>query len=230
MKVPVRGDCMAKILMVEDDERFADDICLWLRKESHVVEIARTGAEALDFMRAFQYDLVILDWQLPDTDGIAVCRLARLAGGKFPILMLTGKAAIENKELGLDSGADDYLVKPPDLRELSARIRALLRRESNNAPVIKIGDLVLMPASRKITRHGIDLELTPKEFSLLEFMTRHRGVVFSADQLLDRVWSSETDASSHTVRVCINRIRQKISDQNSQPNIRTIYGIGYILD
>lgn len=222
---------MAKILVVEDDERFAADLSTWLQKESHLVEIVKTGSEALEYLRAFEYDVVILDWMLPDTDGVTVCRLSRLAGGKHPILMLTGKGQSQDKELGLDSGADDYLVKPPDMRELSARIRALLRRASESSvSVLKLGALVLLPSSRKVTKNGAEIELTPKEYSLLEFFARHKGLVFSADQLLDRVWSSDTDASTHTVRVCINRLRQKVFDRDSRPNIQTIYGVGYKLD
>jgi two-component system, OmpR family, copper resistance phosphate regulon response regulator CusR len=222
---------MSKILLVEDDSTFAEDLSTWLRREAHVVEIAKTGVEGIELLKAFPYDIVILDWALPDLDGVSVCKLCRIAGGKAPILMLTGKAEIENKELGLDSGADDYMVKPPDFRELSARLRALLRRNSGQtSSVLKLGDIVFMLASRKVTRAGEEIDLTPKEYAVLEFLARHKGVVFSADQLLERVWNSDTEASSHTVRVCINRLRQKVFSRPGPPVLKTIYGVGYLLE
>lgn len=222
---------MSKILLVEDDSSFAEYLCTWLRQEAHIVDLVQTGTEALDYLKVFPYDVIILDWKLPDMDGVSICRLFRLSGGKAPVLMLTGKAEVDSKELGLDSGADDYVVKPPDLRELSARIRALLRRGNEvTSSVLRLGTISLMLASHKVTREGVEIDLTPKEYALLEFMARHKGVVFSAEELLDRVWNSDTEASSHTVRVCINRLRQKIFSQDKEPTLRTIYGVGYILE
>ncbi len=222
---------MSKILLVEDDEKFADDLSVWLRREGHVVETVATGKDAIEWLKSYPYDAIILDWQLPDLDGVTVLRLYRLDGGRTPVLMLTGRAGIESKELGLDSGADDYLTKPPNFREVSARVRALLRRGTvDQATVLTAGPITVMPATRKVTRNGELIDLTPKEFALIEFLIRHKGIVFSAEELLNRVWSSDTDASSHTVRVCITRLRQKLFPKSIAPTIRTIYGVGYVLD
>lgn len=223
---------MSKILLVEDDVKAVEDLSDWLRREGHTVDSVLKGSDALEWLKTYEFDVVILDWNLPDLDGVSVCRLYRLSGGKTPVLMLTGRSETESKEMGLDSGADDYLVKPPDLRELSARIRALLRRSSNVAPsVLRFGDITLMPASRKVSHKGADVDLSPKEYAVLEFLMRHPGILFSAADLLDRVWNSDSEASYHTVRVCINRLRQKLfHDQTEGPTLRTVYGVGYILE
>lgn len=127
---------MAKILLVEDDVKTSAELVDWLRRDGHTVEPVFSGNEALEWLKTYEFDVLILDWQLPDVDGVSVCRLYRHSGGKAPVLVLTGRAESASKELGLDSGADDYVVKPPDLRELSARIRALMRRNNEVAPLI----------------------------------------------------------------------------------------------
>ncbi len=225
------GDALSKILLVEDDVTFAPDLIKWLVHEGHVVDHVVTGTEALEWLSTYTYDCVILDLNLPDTDGIAICRLYRHSGGSAPLLFLTGQNQSEVKEIGLDSGADDYMVKPPDLRELSARVRALLRRAGGTASnVLRVGQLVLLPASRKVTRKGKEIELTALEYSVLEFFVRNKGIVFSPEELLDRVWHSDSSSSPHTVRVCITRLRGKVFDEESECSIKTIYGAGYIFE
>jgi DNA-binding response OmpR family regulator len=221
---------VSKILLVEDDKAFAEDVSVWLRKEQHVVESVATGAEALEYLTAFAYDIVILDWNLPDTNGASVCKSYRLRGGVTPVLMLTGNSDIDSKERGLDSGADDYIVKPPALRELSARIRALLRRQTIGKSELSLGNITIVPESRKVQKDGSEVELTPREYALLEFLARHRGVVFSNEQIIDRVWKSDTEASPHAVRICVNRLRQKLFDRSSKPTLKTVYGTGYVLE
>ncbi len=228
-----RGALVSKILLVEDDIRTVEDLSDWLRRDGHTVDTVLNGTEALEWLKTYEFDVVILDWNLPDLDGVSVCRLYRLSGGKAPVLILTGRSETESKEMGLDSGADDYVVKPPDMRELSARIRALLRRSTNVAPsVLRFGEITLMPASRKVSNKGEAVDLSPKEFAVLEFLMRHQGIVFSAADLLERVWNSDSEASYHTVRVCINRLRQKLFQEpiGEGPTLRTVYGVGYILE
>ncbi len=227
----IPGDRLSKILVVEDDVTFAPDLIKWLVHEGHVVDHVVTGKEALEWLSTYTYDCVILDLNLPDTDGVAICRLYRHSGGTAPLLFLTGQSQSEFKEIGLDSGADDYIVKPPDLRELSARVRALLRRAGGTASnLLRAGPFVLMPASRKVTKQGKEIELTALEYSLFEFFVRNKGIVFSAEELLDRVWHSDSNSSPHTVRVCITRLRSKLFDDDSECSIKTIYGAGYIFE
>lgn len=223
---------VSKILLVEDDIKAVEDLSDWLKREGHTVDTVLRGTDALEWLKTYEFDVIILDWNLPDLDGVSVCRLYRLSGGQTPIIILTGRSETDSKEMGLDSGADDYLVKPPDLRELSARIRALLRRSSSVTPsVLRSGDITLMPASRKVSYKGEAIDLSPREYAVLEFLMRHPGIVFSAADLLDRVWKSDSEASYHTVRVCINRLRQKLFHEATQsPTLRTVYGAGYILE
>lgn len=223
---------MAKILIVEDDQELAGVLQDWLVSEHHVVDTVDNGAEADQMLRHYAFDLLVLDWDLPGMPGVQVCKNFRTRGGLTPILMLTGKSEIKDKTVGLDAGADDYLTKPFHPDELSARVRALLRRP---APVsatneLKAGDLLLEPNTYRVTRAGKELRLLPKEFALLEFLMRHPNVVFSADALIDRVWSSESDASPDTVRTNIKRLRQKIDIEGERPMILTVHGVGYKLD
>lgn len=222
---------MAKILVVDDEPDFAILIGEWLRAEHHVVEVVETGEDAIDRLRFYKYDVVILDWVLPRMSGLDVCRAFRGAGGTTPVLMLTAKKHVDEKEAGLDAGADDYLTKPFEMKELSARIRALLRRpQAFSGSVLHVGDLMLEPTTYKVSRNGQDINLLPKEFALLEFLMRHPNQVFSAEALLDRVWSSDSEASPETIRTYIKRLRRKI-DVNGQASIlATVHGVGYKLE
>lgn len=222
---------MSKILLVEDDKEVCDVVSDWLIDEHYTVDVVNSGSEAIERLRFDKYDVLIFDWQLPDLSGIEVCKRFRSKGGITPVLMLTGKGEIEDKEVGLDAGADDYLTKPFHPRELSARVRALLRRSGElKMNVLTCGDIVLDPQGFKVTKDGKDVSLLPKEFALLEFFLRHPNQVFSPEALLDRVWSAESEASPDTIRVHITKLRGKI-DTDGQPSIiKTLHRQGYKLE
>ncbi|HEY9786986.1 MAG TPA: response regulator transcription factor [Candidatus Obscuribacterales bacterium] len=222
---------MAKILLVEDDVDVSEQVEKWLTHEQHAVEVVRDGQEASDRLKFYKYDVVVLDWALPKLSGVEVLKDFRARGGSTPVLMLTGKGAVDEKEEGLDSGADDYLTKPFHFKELSARIRALLRRpQATKTNQLKIRDIELDRASRRVTRNGIDIQLLPKEFALLEFLMRHTNEVFSPEALLDRVWHSESDSSVDTIYTTMRTLRKKISPDDASSIIRTIHGAGYMIE
>lgn len=221
---------MAKILIVEDDLDLRQIVEDWLKHDHHLIETASKGDEALELIGIYSYDLIILDWQLPVYDGIQILKRFRQNGGKTPVLMLTGQDLAEQIEQGLDSGADDYLTKPFHMKELSARIRALLRRPiSVTDNVLRAAGINLNPRTFAVTKDGADIRLLPKEFALLEFLMRHPNQVFSAEALLDRVWHSENDAAPETVRTCIKRLRRKIDGESEESVIQTLHGVGYKL-
>ncbi len=222
---------MAKILIVEDDKQLSALIVDWLIGEKHTPEPVYEGTEGLERLKFYKYDVVILDWELPGMSGPEICQQFREDGGRTPILMLTGKKEIEDKTTGLDAGSDDYLTKPFHMMELSARIRALLRRGSVDVSrtVLTAGHISLDPSSRKVLSNGEELTLQPKEYSLLEFLLRHPNQPFSAEAILDRVWPSESDASPDTVRLQIMRLRNKIDAEGKESMVRTIHRVGYML-
>lgn len=222
---------MAKILIVEDEPDLSEPVRAYLAHEHHLVEVVADGLEAMERLRFYKYDVIILDWMLPGMQGVDVCKNFRTNGGTTPILMLTSRKQTHDKIIGLDAGADDYITKPFDVQEISARVRALLRRpQVVNSNVLKARNLVLETSTFKVTRDEHDIQLLPKEFALLEFFMRHPNQVFSAEALLDRVWSSESEASPETIRTYIKRLRQKI-DMNTTPSIiSTVHGVGYKLE
>lgn len=223
---------MAKILVVEDDVDLSCKVNDWLSFEQHLVEVVYDGREAYDRLRVYCYEVVVLDWDLPKMTGLEVCKQYRDQGGHTPILMLTGKDAIAEKEAGLDAGADDYLTKPFHLKELSARIRALLRRpvQSYTGSTIKLGELELDPLSRRVTRNGGEVILQPKEYALLEFFMRHPNEVFSPDALINRVWNSDSDVSADSIYTYMKMLRRKISPEAPGSIIKTVHGVGYKLE
>lgn len=222
---------MAKILIVEDDLGLSKMIRDWLVFEKHSVEEVADGDEALEKLRFYEYDLVILDWMLPGLSGVQVLREFRNARGSTPVLILTGKDTIPDKETGLDAGADDYLTKPFHMKELSARMRALLRRPRDIVTdAIKVGNLYLDRGKHKILKNNVEVKLLPKEFALIDFLMRHPNQVFSVDALLNRVWESESDATADAVTTCIKRIRKKLDTEGNPSIIRTVHGVGYRLD
>lgn len=222
---------MAKILIAEDELRLCQQLRDWLTFERYLVDVVHNGKDALQYLRTYLYDLIILDWMIPDITGVEVCRQFRAAGGTSPILMLTGKKQLLEKEEGLDSGADDYLTKPFEPRELSARVRALLRRQASfTGMTLNTRDLVVDPRSRRVTKGDQEIHLLPLEYALLEFLMRYPGEIFSAEALLDRVWTAESEASIDAVRTYIKTLRRKITGAEQSPIIRTIYGVGYRLD
>lgn len=222
---------MAKILLVEDELALSEVVVDSLEAQQHIVEHVSNGREAISRLKFYQYDLVILDWNLPELDGIEVCRQFRQAGGMTPVIMLTGKREVDDKEAGLDAGADDYLTKPFHLKELGARVRALLRRPAQAvSAVLSARDVTLCPTTHKVSKAGQPVSLLPKEFALLEFLLRHPNQVFSAETLIERLWPADSESSSNTIRTYVNRIRNKVDSQDEPSLIATVHGIGYRLD
>jgi DNA-binding response OmpR family regulator len=221
---------MAKVLLVEDDKALNETISEMLRTEHHSVDATMDGSDALDRLAVSEYDLMILDWELPQVSGPEICRQFRKNGGKAAVLMLTGKSAIQEKEQGFDAGADDYLCKPFHPRELSARVRALLRRSSvMTKSQLQWHSVTLDTQNHKVMRSGEMVSLQPMEFALLEFFMRHPDQVFSTEALLKRCWDTG-EVSLDAIYTCIRRIRKKLDVAGEPSIITTIHGIGYRLD
>lgn len=217
---------MAKLLVVEDDPKLSDQLRQFLMEMKHEVETVNDGSEAADRLKFYHYDLVVLDWNLPGKDGVDVCREYREHGGATPIIMLTGMDQLRQKEAGLDAGADDYLTKPFEPRELGARVRALLRRPAQIVgQKLSAGTLVLDTHNHTVTKDGAAIQLLPKEFALLEFFMRHTDQVFSQEALLERVWNSESESTISTVYSYIKTLRKKLGEDGQM--IRTVHGLGY---
>lgn len=219
-----------KILVLEDDQRLSDIVAEALKNNHHVVETAFDGVAGMDLVELSPYDLVVLDVLLPKIDGVAFCQKLRSLGYQTPVLMLTSRDTSEDKVEGLDSGADDYVVKPFDLPELMARVRAMLRRGSSSTPVLQWGSLQLDPSSCEVTYRGKPVELTPKELSLLELFLRHPQQVFSRSIILDRLWTFEDPPNEDAVKALIKRLRQKLVRAGAPTDtLETVYGLGYRL-
>jgi two-component system, OmpR family, response regulator MprA len=222
---------VSKILVVEDESDLADQIRDWLVREQHLVEVVYNGSAALDRLVSSKYDAIILDWMLPGIEGLEVCKRFRAAEGKTPILMLTARSRLDDKEMGLDAGADDYLSKPFHLRELSARLRAILRRTSATpTSLCKIGDLEIDLSARRVMKGEKEIHLEPKEFNLLEFLARNARRTFSAEALLSRVWESDSAASPDAIRTYIKSLRRKLDTPGLPSIITTVHGVGYRLE
>jgi two-component system OmpR family response regulator len=224
---------MAKVLVVEDDPEIALSVKDWLTMEQYVVDVVNDGSEGLDRLKHYHYEIVVLDVNLPGMNGFDICSNYRKFGGKAYVLMLTAEGTVLDKEKGLDAGADDYLTKPFHPRELSARLRALMRRASRVAEatgVIRVGEVELDPQRKAVSKSGKDIHLLPKEFALLEFLMRNPGQVFSQEALLDRVWSSESETAPDTVRVHIRKLRSKLDNPDGTSLIRTVHREGYCLE
>jgi len=222
---------MAKVLIVDDDEELVETVEQWLKLQHHTTDRCLSGTDATQYLLEFEYDVVILDWNLPGKSGIDVLKEFRSRGGMTPLLMLTGRDAVKERTEGLDAGADDYLTKPFHPEELVARVRALLRRPAKQYPsIVRVGDFVIDPSARRLTRHGIDIPLQPMEFAMLEFFLHHPNEVYSTETLLQRVWDSETEASLDAVYSCIKRLRQKLQIEGQPSLIKTVHRSGYRLD
>jgi DNA-binding response OmpR family regulator len=221
---------MAKILLVEDNEDLANTVRTFLMFEHHTVEHINDGQTAHDQLRTFQYELIILDWNLPRMNGIDILRRFRELGGLTPILMLTGHDTVEEKEKGLDTGADDYLTKPFQMKELGARVRALLRRPApvTSSNVLSAGNITIDTQKYRVTVNSEAMTLVPREFQLLEFFMRHPNQVFSPEALLNRVWPSDSDATTEALRTALKRLRKKVDPDGNL--LRTVHGVGYILE
>jgi len=221
---------MAKILIAEDDMDLGQSVERYLKGQGYTVDRVGDGTEAASYLRTYDYDLVLLDWQLPGRSGVDVLSELRGRGLTVPVIMVTGMGAIENKELGLESGADDYITKPYEMRELLARVRSSLRRAQGQliSPVYTAGPLSLDSRSRRVTINDTPIDLLPKEFQLLQFFLSHRGEVFSPESLLDRVWPSDSEATAEAVRSTFKRLRKKVDIEGLL--LKTVYGVGYMLD
>jgi DNA-binding response OmpR family regulator len=218
-----------RVLIVEDDADIADVLRRSLRNEGYEVRTSGDGTEALDIATGFVPDLVVLDLGLPGLDGIEVCQRLR-EEGDVPILMLTARAETEDRVAGLDSGADDYLVKPFERTELLARIRALLRRRPpRGAASLQVADLTLNPDTREVRRGEREVELTNREFELLEFLMRNERLVVSRERLLDEVWGYDPMAATNTIDVFISNLRRKLEDGGEPRLLHTKRGAGYVL-
>jgi two-component system, OmpR family, response regulator len=220
-----------KVLVVEDEHKIANSIKKGLEHENYVVDVAYEGNQGLDFALAENYDLIILDRLLPSIDGIEICKKMRTSGNHTPVLMLTAKGQIEDKVLGLDIGADDYMVKPFAFSELFARIRALLRRPKNTTEqIMTISDLTLNILTFEVYRGKQLIRLSSKEFSLLEYLLRHKNVIVTKEQIMNNVWSYDADVLPNSVEVYIKHLRDKIDQPFKKPNlIHTVRGFGYKL-
>lgn len=222
---------MSRIFIVEDEEGLSGAIKEWLEEELYVVSVVADGLEAMEVLKTSDFELIILDLMLPGLSGIEVCKEYRKLGGKSPILMLTAKSTMLAKEEGLDSGADDYLTKPCNLRELSARVRALLRRPvSNPVIILEAGELKLDTNSRTASKAGNPLKLLPKEFILLEVLLKHKGQVMSTESLIEHVWGTDSAIAPETVRSHVKALRKKINDPTHGSIITTVHGMGYKIE
>jgi two-component system, OmpR family, response regulator len=220
-----------RLLIAEDDPKLAGALSRGLRKEGYAVDVAADGDQALLNARVYEYDAVILDIMLPGPDGVSVCRTLREEERWAPVLMLTALDGPSDRIRGLDAGADDYLVKPFEFGELVARVRALLRRGRPARPaVLTVGDLEVDPAARAVSRAGRHVELTTREFAVLEFLVRHAGTVVSRTQLLDHVWDCNYEGSTNLVDVYVGYLRRKLEEPFGRPLIRTVRGAGYVID
>jgi two-component system OmpR family response regulator len=217
-----------KILIVEDEAAIADATKRVLAKDGHAVDLVSDGREALIWASTYAYDLVILDVMLPGLDGFEVCSRLRGDGFDGVILMLTALDDVNDRVTGLDRGADDYLAKPFAMAELEARVRALGRRRiEQRAPVLRVGDLVMDPATLAVRRDGRAVRLTAREFALLELLARHPGQVFSRDRLIDALWDADFAAASNIVEVYIRSLRRKVDGGRRDGLIETVRGRGY---
>ncbi len=221
---------MAKILYVEDDTSISRSVIEWFSREGHLVESVTTAEDGLQCTANFNYDVILLDWDLPDKSGLEFCRAYRKSGGTSWVIFLTGMSSVANKITGLEEGADDYLAKPFEIRELSARINSGLRRAGQRyTPLLRIDDVELDLNSRKMKVGEQEVRLMPKEIALLEYLMRNPGCTFSTKVLLASVWPSESDASEGTVRTFLLNLRKKLAAAGKPDFIKTVLGSGYTI-
>ena len=221
------------ILVVEDEQRLAYLLRRVLLEERHTVDLAHDGNTGLDLALSDTYDVVILDIMLPEIDGVEVCRQMRAERIMSPVLMLTARGSVEDRVTGLNVGADDYLTKPFAMEELLARINALLRRRDqrfDENPLLSVGDLTLDLVGHEASRDGRVIELTAKEFALLEYLMRHPGRVLTRTQIVDAVWRYDMEALSNVVDIYIHYLRDKVDQGFSRPLIKTVRGVGYKIE
>jgi two-component system, OmpR family, response regulator len=220
-----------RVLLVEDDDKLSQALRRALRNEGFAVDAAGDGDAALTQVDVWDYDAVILDVMLPERDGFEVCRALRERGHWTPILMMTARAEVDDRIRGLDAGADDYLLKPFALGELLARLRALMRRAPNERPArLRVGDLVVDPATHEVRRAGEAVDLTAREFAVLEYLARHPHEIISRTRLLEHVWDQNYEGSTNVVDVYIGYLRRKLENPFGRRLIRTVRGVGFVLE
>lgn len=220
---------MARILLIEDEPHIASFVRRGLAFKGYDVDVAARGGDGIALARQTQPDLVILDLMLPDIDGVHVCRTLR-ESLDTPVIMLTARDSVADKVAGLDAGADDYLTKPFEFEELMARVRAAFRRRPSVGPqTLCVADLTVRPASREVTRAGRALELTAREYDLLEFLARHAGEVATKEQIFSRVWGYDLFDESDAIKVYIRYLRRKLNANGERDLIHSIRGVGYML-
>jgi DNA-binding response OmpR family regulator len=218
-----------RVLLAEDQANVATYIKQGLEEQGYVVDVARTGREALEWAQVAHFDLIIMDVMLPELDGLTVCRALRNAGNEAALLMLTARDTVEDRVAGLDAGADDYLVKPFALSELLARLRALTRRRSSKTSILALADLSLDSQTHVVMRQHTLIKLTAKEYAVLEYLMRQANRVVSRTEIAEEVWRHEADSQSNLVDVYIGNLRRKIDDPFTPKLIHTVRGAGYYL-
>ena len=219
---------MTHILVVEDEKSIADFVRRGLVLTGYEVDVAYDGEAALSLARERMPDLVILDLMLPGIDGVEICRRLR-AASDVPVIVLTARDSVADKVQGLDAGADDYLTKPFAFDELVARVRAALRRRAPSPDVLTLGDLVIRPASREVERAGRRIELTTREYDLLEYLARNAGRVVDKQAIFEKVWGYDFEGESDTIKVYVSYLRKKLNGPGERDLIRAVRGVGYIL-
>lgn len=221
---------MAKLLLIEDDNTLSIVVESYLKRDGHDVERAGTFEDAYRLIEKNTYDLIVLDWTLPDGSGIELLKQFRQKGGATLCLILTGRKEVKEKEIGFDSGGDDYLTKPFHIKELGARVRALLRRPAHfHSNVLSIHNITLDINTHEVTKNGVSIKLHPQEFALLELLLKNPDRVFSSEELLDRIWKSESGASAETLRTSMRRLRKRIDEPDAPSLIENIHSVGYKL-
>jgi len=219
-----------RVLLVEDNRRLNNSLKSSLVEDGYAVDAAFDGSEGEDFALCAPYDLIILDVMLPKKDGFTLCKDLRTQNVHTPILMLTARDAVDDRVQGLDSGADDYLVKPFSLDELRARMRALLRRDHpDKSPLLQVGDLILDPANHKVERAGTPVDLTTREFALLEYLMRNPDRLITREMIEGHIWNFDLRGSSNVIDVYIRRLRNKIDEPFEGKLLETVRGSGYRL-
>lgn len=222
---------MPKVLLVDDDVELALRLSQWLDSQSYTVDVAHSGEDGLQLAGLSSYDLIVLDWMMPGLTGLEVCRRLRTSGNVTPVLFLTAMGDVSYKESGLDSGADDFLCKPFDVRELGARVRSLLRRASGLASnELKIGNVRLDAQATNVVCGNQNLKITKRECALLEFLMRNPNKPYSARALRDHVWPASGEATDEAVRTCMKTLRQKLHSVGQGDLVKTIAGTGYLIE
>jgi two-component system, OmpR family, response regulator len=221
---------LVRVLVVEDHADMAQLLGQGLREAGFAVDVLTTGEDAVSMATEYDYDAIVLDVMLPGIDGIEACRRIRGAERGAPVLLLTARDAVRDRVLGLDAGADDYLTKPFSFEELLARVRALIRRgPSERPPTLEVEDLILDPGAHRVERAGREIDVTPKEFALLEYFMRHPGEVLTRTRLLEHVWDFAFEGDSNVVDVFVRSLREKIDRPFGVVSIETVRGVGYRL-